>query len=229
MADMTVATTRLATYGQLMRIRLVVLAISVLLLIPAVARASLADEQRQGQDLVAQLRAGTKTCRDLAAADFDHIGEFVMGRALGSISAHQAMNGRMTAMMGDQAEGRVHQLLGARYVDCSLPAAGTANGYGSMNGSGMMGGYYGSGGFGAIMGSGDWGWMMGAAWRHMTRQDWRHLQQRLLGTNASNNSHHGLTPLAIVAVALGAVVLIGVAIIVIRRPPRRPPAAASSP
>jgi hypothetical protein len=45
----------------------------------------------------------------------------------------------------------VHQLLGARYVDCSLPAAGTANGYGSMNGSGMMGGYYGSGGFGAMM------------------------------------------------------------------------------
>jgi hypothetical protein len=71
--------------------------------------------------------------------------------------------------------------------------------------------------------------MIGAAWRHMTRQDWRHLQQRLLGTNASDNSHHGWTPLAIVRLALGAVVLIAVAIIVIRRPPRRPPGAPSSP
>ena len=134
-----------------MRIRLVLLAISMLLLIPAVAHASLADEQRQGQDLVAQLQAKTKTCRDLSAEDFDHIGEYVMGRALGSIAAHRAMNDRMTAMMGSQAEGRIHQLLGARYVNCTAPAgAGNTNnyGYGGM-GPGIMGGSnYGNGGMG---------------------------------------------------------------------------------
>ena len=67
---------------------------------------------------------------------------------------------------------------------------------------------------------------MGEAWRNMTRQDWQQLQQRMLGANASTHNHHGWSPLAVI-VTLGAVLVMGLAIIaVIRRPPRRPPAAA---
>ena len=207
-----------------MRTRITALLLMAFLAIPAAARASLADEQRQGQDLIAQLQAGTKTCGDLSAEDLDHIGEYAMYRALGSTSLHQAMNDRMTAMMGEQAESRMHQLLGHRYSGCHT-SAGAA--YGGM-GPGMMGGHAGSDGPGSMMGSGDWSWMMGGAWQNMTRQDWQRLQRRLLGASAGRGS--GWTPVAIVAVTLGGVLLIALAILaLIRRPFGRPPAAASSP
>ena len=45
---------------------------------PAAAGASLVDEQRQGRHLIAQLPAGTKTCRELSAEDFDHVDEYAM-------------------------------------------------------------------------------------------------------------------------------------------------------
>jgi hypothetical protein len=76
----------------------------------AAASASLAGEQQQGQNLIAQLQTGTKTCRNLTADDLDHIGEYLMFRALGSTSLHRAMNDRMIAMLGEQGESRMHQI-----------------------------------------------------------------------------------------------------------------------
>jgi hypothetical protein len=211
-----------------MRIRLAVLAICGLLVVPATARASLADEQRHGQELITQLQAGTKTCSDLSADDFDHIGEYAMYRALGSTRRHEAMNNRMTLMMGEQGESRMHQLLGRRYAGCSASAVGA---YGTTMGPGMMGGgYYGTGGWAAMMGSGDWSWMMGGAWQNMTRQDWQRLQQRLLGTNASSiRGDGGWSAVAIIATILGALALLGLAVfVVLRRPSRQAPAPAAS-
>jgi hypothetical protein len=211
-----------------MRTRTVALLVMAFLAVPAAARASLADEQRQGQELIVQLHAGTKTCGDLSADDFDHVGEYLMYRALGSTSLHQAMNDRMTAMMGEQGESRMHQLLGRRYTGCYTSASG-GGGYGGMMGPGMMGDYYGPGGSSGMMGSGDWSWMMGGAWQHMTRQDWQRLQQRLLGTSASTPGHSGWSAAAIVAVAVGAVAVVAlVVLLLIRRPFRRPPTAAAS-
>lgn len=77
---------------------------------------------------------------------------------LGSTSLHQAMNDRITLMMGEQGEARTHQLLGQRYTGCS--GTGATGGYDEMVGAGMMGGSFGTGGWGA-MDSGDWSWMMG--------------------------------------------------------------------
>ena len=94
-----------------------------------------------------------------------------MYRALGSTSLHQAMNDRMTVMLGELGESRMHRLLGQRYTGCSTnTGSGATAGYGwmdrgMMGGSGMMGGYDGSGGWGAMMGSSDWSWMMGGAGR----------------------------------------------------------------
>jgi hypothetical protein len=208
-----------------MRTRVALLAAFVMLVLPASALASLADEQRAGQALIAQLHAGTKTCRDLSAEDFDHIGEYAMFRALGSTSLHQAMNDRMTTMLGEQRESRMHQLMGERYTGCSAGSSGAA-GYGGMMGSGMMGGPYGSAGIVAMMGSGDRSWMMRGAWQHMTRDDWQRLQQRLLGASASRGG--GWSALAIVAVTLGGVLLVALVIFaVVRRPVTRPPTAAS--
>ena len=213
-----------------MRTRLVLTTIALVLLIPAAASASLARERRQGQNLIAQLQAGTTTCSALSADDLDHIGEYVMFRALGSTTLHQAMNDRMRAMLGEQGETRMHQLLGARYAGCSTRTGGIAGGAGMMGGSGMMGGYYSNGGISAMMRASDWNWMMGGAWQHMTRKDWQRRQQQLLGPVAGTNMHNGWSAIAIIAVCLGAVILVALAILAtIRRPFRRPPTAAPTP
>ena len=152
-----------------------------------------------------------------------------MGRAVGSTAAHEALNQRMRAMMGDQGESRMHQLMDARYVNCPLP--GTANnsgyGYGRMMGPGMMGGNYSNDGWGPMMSSGDWNWMMGGAWQNMSRQDWQRLQQQLLGTNTSN-THNGTSGWMIAAIALAALLLgAAIALLAVRyRPSKRPPASA---
>jgi hypothetical protein len=201
--------------------------LAMLLLVPAAASAARVDEQREGQDLIAQLQAGTKTCKDLSAEDFDHIGEYVMFRALGSTSPLQATNDRMTLMLGEQAETRTHQLLGARYAGC--PTDETGIGSGSMMGGGMTGGYYKDGGWGAMMQSSDWSWMMGGSWQHMTRQDWNQLESRLVGTTMMGNSA-GWSAVAIIGITLAGAIVVLLAILVLthRWPFRRPPAAAPS-
>jgi hypothetical protein len=213
-----------------MRTRLALITVAVVLLIPAAAFASLADEQRQGQNLIAQLNAGTTTCRALSAGDRDHIGEYVMFRALGSTTLHQAMNDRMRLMLGEQGETRMHQLLGARYAGCSTQTGGIAGGAGMMGGSGMMGGYAANGGIGAMMRSGDWSWMMGGAWQHMTRQDWQRRQQQLLGPGAGTMMNNSSSAIAIISACLGGIILVALAILaIIRRPFRRPPTPAPTP
>jgi hypothetical protein len=207
-----------------MRIRVALLVVAVLLLAPTAALASLADEQRQGQALVTQLQSRAKTCDGLSGEDFDHIGEYVMGRALGSTTLHQPMNDRMRLMMGDQGEQRMHQVMGQRFAGCTTTASG-----GVVMGPGMMSNGDGNGVSGSMMNSSDYGWMMNGNWRTMTRQDWQRLQQQWLGTAAATTGHHGWSPWAIIAVALGGVLLAALAALaVIRRPFRRPPAAHSS-
>lgn len=187
-------------------------ALSLLLLVTTLgvgtssARASVAAEQQAGQALAQQVQSGKRSCDSLSKDDLDYIGEFVMGRMIGSTSAHEAMNARMTAVMGAQAESRMHQALGARFVGC---ATGTTTGGSSssmMNGQGMMGSGSGSrgrsqGDWNAMMGSGgwrrmmdsgawddmmgdsgDWNWMTGSRWKTMSSDDWQNLQRRLLGT-----------------------------------------------
>jgi hypothetical protein len=209
-----------------MRVRVALLALCLVLSVPAAARGSLAGEQQQGQDLITQLQARTKTCADLSADDFDHIGEYVMGQVLGSTSVHQTMNDRMRLMLGQQGETRMHQLMGQRYAGCTRGTTG----YGGMMGSaGMMGSYNSSGGLGSTISSSDWNWMTRATWRKMTRQQWQHLQQQLVGTNASTNNHRGWNTPEVIAATLGAALVAALAVIlIVRGPSKRPPAVAAS-
>ena len=203
-----------------MSIRVALTSIALLLLVPAAAFASLADEQRAGHELVAQLRSGAMSCGDLSAEDRDHIGEYVMGRALGSTSAHRSMNERMRAMMGARFEARMHQVLGARTTGCPAPGSG-AN---AVMGPGMMGASGGSG-WGAMMRSRDFGWMRAGAWRTMSRQDWQRVQRQWLSTTTS---HHG-RGMWTIAITLASILIV-IALItlaVFARPFRRPPTASS--
>ena len=198
---------------------LVLFILATLTIASPAARASVADEQQAGQQLAQQVQSGERSCGSLSKDDLDHIGEFVMGRMIGSISAHEAMNARMTAALGSQAESRMHQVLGARFVRCS--PAGAANSAGAagsmMNGQGMMGSGSSSGSQGwgdgqwqSMMGSaswesmmastqwrsmmgarGDWSWMTGSRWQHMSDADWQDLQRRMLGPAAVRTTSTG--------------------------------------
>jgi hypothetical protein len=189
----------------------------VALAVPAAAAASLVDEQRQGRSVVAQLQSGAKRCADLSGDDYEHVGEYVMGRALGSQRAHEAMNDRMRAMLGAQGEARMHAAMGRRFTGCTTNAVG-------VMGPEMMS----RAGWGAMMRSGDWSWMMGGTWRTMSRQDWQRLQRQWMGASAASSGHGGWSPWAIAAVALGAALLAALAVVaVMRRPPARPPSVGS--
>lgn len=137
------------------------------IVLPAAALGSLSSDVQQGQRLAESVRSGEKKCANLSAEEFELIGEYAMGRYLGSTSRHEAVNHRMAAMMGNSAVERMHQALGYRYTECpGGPDAGWVGPMGAMMyrgpggesgnyGSGMMGGYPGY--RGGMMGFGDTG------------------------------------------------------------------------
>jgi hypothetical protein len=121
------------------------------LLLPATAAGDQTQEEQQGQVLDESVRSGERQCSDLSAEDFELIGEYAMGRYLADPAAHEAMNRRMTRMMGAVGERRMHVALGYRYTGCRGgpawgwmgPMAGMMHGHyggGESGGSGMMGG-----------------------------------------------------------------------------------------
>ncbi len=144
--------------------RVLLALVLAVLIVPSSAHASVADEQQQGQQLAEQVQSGQRPCRSLSPTDLDHIGEFVMGRMVGSTSAHQAMNQRMTQVLGEQTESRMHQALGARFVGCAAGTAGK-NGRTAPYGPGSMMGNGGMMGNGPMMGS-------GPAWRGRDQREW---------------------------------------------------------
>ena len=134
---------------------------AVLAAAAAPALASLADEVAAGRQLAQRLQAGATSCNKPADADFERLGEYVMERMVGSRAAHQAMNERMTVMMGDANTERMHELMGRRYAGCGTQGAGAG-----MMRPGMTGGSAraaSGGGWGAMMASGDFEWMRNGA------------------------------------------------------------------
>jgi hypothetical protein len=138
------------------------------LVAPAFASANLASEVARGHHMVDAVRSGQRQCSSLSADDFESIGEYAMGRFLGSTAAHAVMNRRMALMIGTNGERRMHIALGYRYSGCPGgrgsawmgPMAAMMSGYHRgagqprAYGSGMMGGYRyrGSGYGGSMMG-----------------------------------------------------------------------------
>ena len=128
-------------------------ALAVLVTAVAAAPALAASEAQQGGQLLQRLQAGTTTCTALSTSDFDHVGEYVMQRMLGSASTHAAMNRQMAAMMGASGETQAHVYTGRRFAGCATGKAPTAFGATmGMMGAGMMGSAYGSSGPASMMG-----------------------------------------------------------------------------
>ena len=147
---------------------IVLLVVAVALIFaPGLASASQAEEKR-GADLLSAVERGERECADLDQADFGAVGEFVMGRMLGSIDAHEGMDRMMASMMGEGGLDRMHEVMGVRFSGCGNPRLPGRFG-GMMGAMGMMGGGTMGGGFGpgAMMGAesdGDHGDNDAGAW-----------------------------------------------------------------
>ena len=195
------------------------LVVAVLAVAAAPALAALADEVAAGRQVAQRLQAGATSCDKLSDADFEHLGEYVIERVIGSRAAHQAVKGRMTAMMGEANTERMHELMGRRYAGCDTQGAGPG-----MMRPGMMGGSAGAasgGGWGAMMASGDFDWMRNGAWRHMSRADWQQVGSSWMGPGMMSKSG-GWSTAAVLAVVLGGLAFGGLAMYaVLGRPWRR--------
>ncbi len=175
--------------------------------------ASVAAEVAACRQVAQGLRGGKAECSRLATDDFEHLGEYVMERMLGSRTVHEAMNDRMASMLGDANSERMHELTGRRYAGCRTAAAG-----GAMMGSGMMAGP----GWAAMIRSPDFAWMRKGVWRQMSRADWQRTGAGWVGPGMMSRSDHGWSSVAVVALVLGALAVSGLALYtVLLRPWRR--------
>jgi hypothetical protein len=168
---------------------------------PALAD-SVATEQAQGAQVLAQIQHGTLGPKGLTSGQYQNLGEYLMGRALGSTQLHQRMNALMDEMMGSSAGDQVHIYLGKRLLGVSVTPSGRysklygltgvmMSGYGGSALAGMMGSYLnGHAAAGYTMGPG----MMGSADGH----------------TPTGSSAGGWPAGAVIAVvALGAVLVVG--------------------
>jgi len=192
-----------------------ILALIVAAVGAAPALASLADEVAAGREVAQRLQGGASNCNKLSDADFEHLGEYVMERMLGSRADHRAMNDRMTATMGDSRTERMHELIGRRYAGCGTPGSGAR-----MMGPGMLGAGAGDS-WGAMMASSGFAWMRNGAWRHMSRADWQRVSNSWMGPGMMSRTAAWSTG-AVLAVVLGGLALGGLAAYpLLRRPWRR--------
>lgn len=149
-----------------------VLVTAGLLAFPGLANASTAQEEQEGAKVLNEFESGNLQCGDASDEDFDRVGDYVMGRMLGSPASHEAMDEVMSRMMGADGERQMHEAMGRRFTGCGggpLPSGfgrmmGAFSGM-NMMGGGMMGGPAQGGGYGSS------GSMMGGAWNESSTDD----------------------------------------------------------
>lgn len=176
----------------------------------ATASGSTSTEERDGAALMAAVNSEQRSCRSLSAADLDKVGEYAMGLNFASSAQHEAMNARMTTMIGADGERQAHRAMGRSYSGCAAGGTSGAAGGGMMgsesSGPGTAGGY---GSFGAgMMGGSPYGPAM---------------------MRAPGAADEGLGTGSVVLIALAAALLGGVAVAVVSPRLHRRPRAGSGP
>jgi hypothetical protein len=128
------------------------LAFAIALVLAAPAWASVASEQQEGTQILSAIHAGKLKGTSLSSSQYEHVGEYLMGQALGSTAAHERMNSLADQMMGSAGEEQMHIYLGERYLGKSTPQVsgryapmygliGMMTGYRGTSIAGMMSGY----------------------------------------------------------------------------------------
>jgi hypothetical protein len=187
---------RTGAFGQRLT-TVAVVSVALVLLTTASAGAAVTAAQR-GAALLARIESGQATCGKLSSGDLAIIGEYGMGRIMGSTAAQNAMNAQMLAISGTRGEQQAYRFMGERLGGCATgngPVAfGTMMG---MMGTSMMGASYGS----AYPADGNGSSMMGG-----------------YGSGSG-----GLSVGVIAAIVLGALVLLALIILLLSRRTPRPP------
>jgi hypothetical protein len=110
-----------------------VLSLALCFALAAPALASVASEQQQGAQILAQVQHRQLAAKSLSSGQYERVGEYLMGQALGSTQLHQRMNALMDQMMGTGAADQMHIYLGERYLGVSTtPTSRYAPLYGLM-------------------------------------------------------------------------------------------------
>ncbi|MBS1895364.1 MAG: SHOCT domain-containing protein [Actinobacteria bacterium] len=201
-------------HGRLRRriLQVTLLTAAALLLAAPIAGASTAKEEGQGALVLRELEGGKLACGDLSGEDFDHVGEYAMGRMLASAGSHEAMDEVMARMMGSGSEAQVHEAMGRRFAGCGgaqLPA-GFGRMMGALNAMGMMGG--------GTMGGTAWnggpygssGSMMGGRWSET-------------GGKGGDDDSNGPSAAAMIGMMAVLIAAVGIAVFFFsRRGPRSP-------
>ncbi len=113
------------------------------------------QEEQEGKKLLGELQNKTTTCQKLTDGNFEKIGEYFMGQAIGDTSRHIEMNNMMKSMMGNKGEEQMHMAWGKRGSGCDTTAqfisttrmggfsmmgyGGIMNGFNWMSTSGLLG------------------------------------------------------------------------------------------
>jgi hypothetical protein len=95
------------------------LVLSLVIAAPAVAD-SVATEQQRGAQVLSHVRHGALSTNGLTTDQYENLGEYLMGRALGSTQLHQRMNTLMDQMMGPAASDQMHIYLAKRHLGVNV-------------------------------------------------------------------------------------------------------------
>jgi hypothetical protein len=193
--------------------RSLAVALALGLSLAAPAWASVASEQQEGTQVLSEIHEGKLKGSNLSSSQYEHVGEYLMGQALGSTAAHERMNLLADQMMGSTAVEQMHIYLGERYLGKSTPQG--AGRYAPMYGLiGMMTGYRGTSIAGMMS-----GYLNSQSRSQSTAPYTTGGGMMGYGTGSRANSS-GWPTGAIVAVAvLAALLLVGMIVVVVR-PPR---------
>jgi hypothetical protein len=126
----TIDRRRSRTFGQrLIAVAGVSIALGLLANTAAVAAPSTGQG---GAVLLAEVQSGHTTCSKLSSGELALMGEYDMGRIMGSTAAYNAMNAQMNATAGANGEQSAYRFMGERLAGCA-----TGNGpvaFGTMMG-----------------------------------------------------------------------------------------------
>ena len=105
-----------------------------------------AREEVEGREVWKRLQGKEIRCEELTVEDYEALGEYFMGRMMGS--SHAFMNQMMTARLGEEGEEQMHEVMGRRMSGCDASAAFPSEGADFMPMMNMMLGMYGGQGMG---------------------------------------------------------------------------------
>jgi hypothetical protein len=189
---------------------------------------SATSETQQGAQIVSEVQSNKLSGSSLSSEQYAHVGQYLMGRALGSSQRYKAMDSQMDRMMGQSVSNQMYQYMGQRYLGKSVaPNSSYAPYYSWM--ANMMSRYGGT--YASMMG----GYMMGAynsASGQGSATDGYRMGPGMMGygyASSQNAADTGITTGAIIGIVLGAIAVVGFLLVLLlgvtrRRAPKAGPA-----